>query len=102
MACITRTRICFKMFFPAFIAVTRGTSQPKLPNKLYQFPPLPYPLPPGAGEKRFLPLDGGGPVGVLNCYNNVKNLPNSNSQKPACCVLTDIFILPPNHIKLVL
>jgi len=34
--------------------------------------PLPEPLPPGAGEKRFLPLDGGGLVGVLNCYENCK------------------------------
>ena len=34
----------------------------------YRFTPLPEPLPPGAGEKRFLPLDGGGQVGVLNCY----------------------------------
>jgi len=25
--------------------------------------PPPQPLPPGAGEKRFLPLDGGGQVG---------------------------------------
>src|SRR3989304_10410471 len=51
-------------------------------KKMYQFIPRPSPLPPGAGEKRFLPLspslrgrkgEGGGQVGVLNCYKSTNH-----------------------------
>src|SRR3989339_1552347 len=47
-------------------------------KKMYQFIPRPSPLPPGAGERRFLPLspslrgikgEGRGLVVVLNCYD---------------------------------